>query len=219
MFSTCGIGEEVEFWFVTNHVILNTTFADSVIYVDVDVELTLCYSPNRKFVPCSSNYFEVYVYRGNVKPNINPPPATMDFILSVFSSSIFNITNNTSPNATLTRSIQTFSFPQNNSPGVTFAVRSRGACGKIFRMKMYYYYCKETYVNGVKFEKTPSPAKGFKHVTGNCSEYAITPNGAASFNRSCYDNGTWSNADDNLKCFCIKGYRPNSGSCSSKLIT
>ncbi|CAB4043908.1 ephrin type-A receptor 2 [Paramuricea clavata] len=86
-------------------------------------------------------------------------------------------------------------------------------------MKMYYYYCEETFIKGIKFERTLSPTKGFKNVTGNCSEYAIPQNGAkASFNIHCYSNGTWSKpAGDHLNCFCIEGFAPDktNGSCSS----
>ena len=86
---------------------------------------------------------------------------------------------------------------------------------------MYYYYCEETITNeGVKFEKTPSPAKGFKNATGNCSENSVPSNNVKTMNRYCYSNGTWGELKHgNLKCFCVEGYGPNKtdGSCSSKL--
>ncbi len=227
---TCGFGKKADFWIVTNYVNLNTTFAD-VIHVDVEAELTSCLYPvsGGTYIntPCYANYFEVYIYRGTdddkvYRPKPVPRSTDLDILLKVYSP-LYNITNNTktSPHATLTgRSIQTFSFPQNNSQGVAFAIRSTGACGSIYRMKMHYYYCEETFINGIKFEETASPAKGFKNVTGNCSEYAISLiNGTASFHRYCYENGNWSVLEDeNLKCFCIEGHSPNKidESCSSK---
>ena len=217
MVMTCGTGKAADLWFTTINVILKTTRAE-VIYVDVEAELTQCFHPgDNSKVPCHMNYFEVRIRYGKDGFIVdNQSNETLKNQLYNAFSPLYNITN-TSPHVIPTRNIQTFSFPQNNSPGVTFAVRSRGACGKIFRMKMYYYYCKETYVNGVKFGRTASPAKGFKNVTGNCSEYAISLNGTAGFNRYCYENGRWSNAKDNWKCFCVEGYTLNNGSCSSKL--
>ena len=134
---------------------------------------------------------------------------------------LYNITNNTSPTSTLTRTTQTFSFnKQNYSQGVTLAFRSRGACGSIFRIKVYYYYCEETINDAVKFERTLSPAEGFKNITGNCSENSVPSNNVKTVNRYCYSNGTWGKLEHgNLECFCVEGYEPNKtdGLCSSKL--
>ena len=222
---TCGTGQEADFWMITDYVNLNTTFAE-VIYVDVEAELIQCDNPlNTGKLPCYMNYFEVRIHLGedkvfiatSIPPNI---PLVEKQLYSIFSP-LYNISNSTSPHETLTRSTQTFSFPQNNSQGVTFAIRSKGACGTIFRMKMYYYYCEEKFFKGTKFERTASPAKGFRNVTGECSEHAIPPiNGTARFNRYCYENGNWSKLEDeNLKCFCVEGHTPNKidESCSSKL--
>jgi hypothetical protein len=83
---------------------------------------------------------------------------------------------------------------------VIFAVRSRGACGKIFRIKIYYMHvCKESIIKNIKFERTLSPAKGFKNVTGNCSENSIPSQNATSFKGYCYPNGSWRiPLDDNM---------------------
>ena len=181
--------------------------------MEIEAGFTLCYDGGKGDVPCYSKYFEVYIYPGKyILPEKN--------VTSYFKP-IYNITINTSPTATLTRTIQTFSFKsQNYSQGVTLAFRSKGACGSIFRIKMYYYYCEETFNKGIKFERISSPAKGFKNITGNCSENSVPSNNATSVTRYCYPNGTWSELDnDNLECFCVEGYAPNrkDESCSSKL--
>ena len=185
--------------------------------MDIEAELnTQCFNGGlRSYFPCYSNKFEVYAYHG--KDHIS-----VGNILDIFSQSLYNITNNTNlAKANLTRSTQTtFFFPQNNSEGVTFAVRSRGACGKIFRIKMYYHVCKEKIIKTIKFERTSSPAKGFKNVTANCLENSIPSQNAASFKGYCYPNGSWRiPLDDNMECLCVDGYTLNKrdGSCSSKL--
>ena len=214
--NTCGAGQEADFWFITQYVNLERPTSAEVIHVDVDAEFTLCDNPGRppsdSTVPCYSNYFEVYIYHGTGNKASYPQAFSLND--KMLYSPLYNITKNTLFN---TISNQTFSFLKNNSQDVMFAIRSKGACGTIFRMKMYYYYCEETFINGIKFEETASPAKGLKNVTGNCSDYAIPLiNGTASSNRYCYENGTWNElGDENLKCFCIEGYTPNNGSCSS----
>ena len=164
-------------------------------------------------MPCYSNDFEVYIFSGNyILDDVN--------VTSYFKP-FYNITINTSPTAILIRTTQTSSFhSENYSQGVTLAFRSRGACGDIFRIKMYYYYCEETFNKGIKFKRTSSPAEGFKNVTGNCSVNSVPSNNVTSVNRYCYPNGTWARLEnDNIQCFCVEGYAPNKkdGSCSSKL--
>ena len=179
-------------------------------------EFELCFDErNSKHTSCSSNYFQVYVYRGQNAPNIpsgNDPPAVKHYLLNTFSP-VYNITNNTSPvKATNKTENHTFTFHQNQSKGVTFGIRSRGACGRIYRMKMYYYYCEETCKNRVTFVETISPANGSKEVPGNCSVNSMLPNNETNSNGSCSSNGTWS-IPDTVNCSCIQGYSSDRGEC------
>ena len=211
--ATCGIGQEADFWFIAKYVNLNTTLAE-VIHVQIEAGHKLCYDAGTNtYEECYLDYFEVYIYSGKYELDIKNVPS--------YFKPLYSITNNTSPTATLTRTTQTFSFhKQNYSQGVTLAFRSRGACGSIFKIKMYYYYCEETINNGVKFERTLSSAERFKNITGNCSENSVPSNNVTSLNRYCYQNGTWGEPEHgNLECFCVEGYEPNEtdGSCSSKL--
>ena len=182
--------------------------------MEVEAGFTLCYNPGNGDVPCYSQYFEVYIFSGNyVLDEAN--------VTSYFKP-FYNITINTSPTTTLIRTTQTFSFhSQNYSQRVTLAFRSRGACGKIFKIKIYYYYCEETFNRGIKFERTSSPAQGFKNVTGNCSENSVPSNNVTSVNRYCYPNGTWNRfKNTNLQCFCAGGYEPvTDGPCASEFHT
>lgn len=211
--TTCGRGVEADFWFMTRHVDINITLAE-VIYVEVEAGFRLCYDFENGEVPCYSNYFQVYIYAGKYILDIKN-------VRSYFKPS-YNITTDISPTKTLTKTIHTFLLnSQYYSQVVTFAFRSRGACGSIFRTKMYYYYCEETFNKGIKFEETPSPAEGFKNVTGNCSENSVPSTGhtLTSVNRYCYPNGTWSKVenDKNLECYCVEGYEPvTDGTCASE---
>ena len=219
---TCGTTDEADFWSITPHINLDKSIAE-VINVDVEAELTRCIKiGERDLQPCFSNYFEFYIHRG--KNELNFRTVTISKLTEIFHP-LYNITNDTSSEATLTRRNQTFSFPQNNATGVTFAVRSRGACGSIFRIKMYYYYCKEIFINGLKFETTASPADGYKTVIAkNCSKNSI-PSINAKRNRTittfygyCSVNGTWSVPEyGNQTCLCVEGYMLKDGSCRGNI--
>ena len=211
--STCGTGKDAEFWFLTDYVNLGTSFAN-IIYIDVEAELTLCFNPGtNSYVPCYSKYFEVYLYRGKYEPH-SIYVALND--LHTFSP-LYNVSNHTVPGAELSsRSNQTFSFLQNNSHWVTFAVRSRGACGEIFGMKMYYYECEETFINGVHFQNNLSPSIGFKNVTGDCSGNSLPLHNTTNLIGFCHSNGSWSTGQE-TKCLCIRGYHPSKTTeCSRK---
>ena len=181
--------------------------------MEVEAGYTLCNNSTKGDTPCYSNYFEVYIFAG--KYILDETNVTSYF------KSFCNITIITSPTTTLTRTTQTFSFnTQNYSQGVTLAFRSRGACGSIFRIKMYYYYCEETISKGLKFKETLSPAEKFKSVTGYCSENSVPSNNTTSVNRCCYPNGTWSELEDDIKCVCAEGHAPiTDGSCTSECHT
>ena len=179
--------------------------------MEVEAGFKLCYNGGNGDVPCYSDYFEVYIYDG--KYTMNNENVTSYF------KPFYNITTNISPTATLIRTTQTSSFhSQNYSRGVTLAFRSRGTCGSISMIKTYYYYCEETFNRGIKFERTSSPAKGSKNVTGNCSVNSVSSNNVTSVNRYCYPNGTWGRFEnDNLQCFCVEGYEPvMDGPCASE---
>ena len=184
-----------------------------VMYVDVEGKFEICYDPgNNKHVPCTYDYFAVYINHGDEAPKIS--------VNKIFGklTFVYNITSSTKPNETEDVPFkETFSFNRNNTKGVTLAVRSRGACGKIFNITMYYYFCEERFIHSVKLKNTCSPKTGFKLVRANCSEHSIASGNTKSLEGRCYSNGSWSVNETN-KCLCTKGYEPNEKTgCSRKL--
>ena len=191
-----------------------------MIYVDVNGEFKLCYDPgNSKPIPCSYDYFAVYINRGDEAPKVtgNDAETRRQELLGKFSF-VDNITSSTKPSETENVPFkETFSFNRNNTKGVTLAVRSRGACGEIFNITMYYYYCEERFIHSVKLKNTSSPKTGFKLVRANCSENSMASGNTKSLEGRCYSNGSWSVNETN-KCLCTKGYEPNEKTgCSRKL--
>ena len=184
-----------------------------MIYVDIEGQFEPCFDPGKNTtVLCSSDYFAVYIHRGDEAPKIS-----WNDILGKFSF-VHNITSSTKPNETENVPFkETFSFNRNSTKGVTLAVRSRGACGKLFNITMYYYYCEETFIHSVKLENTFSPKTGFKLVRAHCSENSIASGNTKSLEGRCYSNGSWSVNETN-KCLCMKGYESNGKTgCSRKL--
>ena len=209
---TCANGIYADNWLITNPV--NILSPENLnIFVDVEAKLTMCHDISKAASQtCYSNYFEVYIHRGIVD-------ATKDNVFKKFSQSIYNITNHTSVNATLSRSYQTFSFSHTKPENVTFAVRSRGACGSIFGMKVYYFFCDDYFINGIKYKETVSPSKGYvKVVKGNCSKNTEIPSNGTVLRGNCRYNGSW-DVGDNVTCKCVKNYvlDKSKGNCSGKL--
>ena len=182
-------------------------------YIDVEGKFEPCYDPGKnEHVRCSYDYFAVYINRGDEAPKI-----TGNDILGKFSF-VHNITSSTKPSETENVPFkEIFYFNRNNTKGVTLAVRSRGACGKIFNITMYYYYCEERFIHSVKLKNTSSPKTGFKLVRANCSENSIASGNTKSLEGRCYSNGSWSVNETNI-CLCMKGYESNGKTgCSRKL--
>ena len=141
MSETCGTGDSAEFWLVTHPIRVEKPLAEEI-YVDVEAELTMCFNHNMNYVECQSNYFAIYIYRGLASLSVIPSPPTVTEFLKIFSHLVHNITNSTSPSANLSKSTQTFSFPRNNSEGVIFAVRSRGAYVLLLLQRIFYKWSK-----------------------------------------------------------------------------
>ena len=179
-----------------------------MIYFDVTAEFTLCINPDTgNSVPCSSNYFEVYIHRGKDRPEMNVETVKTD-LRSQFSS-LYNITTNNSLLSKIPREQkQIITLKLNKADGVTFAVRSRGACGKISNMTIYYYYCKEMFVNGARLKKTPSPRNRSKRVLASCPKNSQPSSNLTRLEGYCYRDGSWS-VNGDFKCLCFGKYELN----------
>ncbi|XP_028394329.1 ephrin type-B receptor 3-like [Dendronephthya gigantea] len=199
---TCGLGSSADFWFVTKYMNLPSSYAD-VIYVDVEAMLTAdkCFNPpdGSDFVPCFTSDFEVYTYREST------PEPERNTVVSLFNSHVYTFGNNSRPGITQSFS---FSFSRNGTTGVSFGVRSRGACGKIFNMTIYHYFCEEKFSNSIRLVKTSAPLSGSKLVPANCSQHSLPLNASTGLQGNCKSNGTWDMNED-FKCLCIEGYEPN----------
>ena len=210
---TCGGSKNN--WLFTEYIGVGETFADFV-HVNIEAELTLYGSGTRY-----RRLLQVYVYRGN--NSINIPIATSangwllnhtgllgDFISRYFTP-VYTITNTTRPKNVKGRGIvkenQTFPLHFNKTEGVLFGIKSKGACAEILKMKLYYYYCKEKFINSVKFENTTSPLNGSKEVAGNCSDNSSLSKDLTNLKGFCQSNGTWS-VNENVKCLCKEGFEP-----------
>ena len=189
----------------TKYVGLGETFADFV-HVNIEAELTLYHSGTR-----DSRLLQVYVYRGNSSIDI-PPREEMTGFISKYFTLVYTITNTTKPpnvkGQGIVKENQTFPLHLNKTDGVLFGIKSNGACAKIFKMKLYYYYCKEKFINSVKFENTTSPLNGSKEVAGNCSDNSSLSKDLTSLKGFCQSNGTWS-VNENVKCLCKEGFEPH----------
>ena len=194
----------------TKYIGLGKTFADFV-HVNIEAELTLYDSGTRY-----SRLLQVYVCRGNNCINIptvtkEKTAAAASFISRYFTP-VYTLTNTSKSKNVKGRGIvkenQTFPLHLNKTEGVLFGIKSKGACAEIFKLKLYYYYCKEKFINSVKFENTISPLNGSKEVAGNCSDNSSLSKDITSLKGFCQSNGTWS-VNENIKCLCKEGFEPH----------
>jgi hypothetical protein len=73
-------------------------------------------------------------------------------------------------------------------------------------MKIYYYECEETFIDGVNYQKTSSPITGFKTVIGECSKHSLPlSNVSANQIGFCYSDGSWGTGHE-AQCLCNEGY-------------
>ena len=199
------MGKHAEHWLLTRDFNLEKA-STGIIHVDIEAEFTMCLCPGVSSpVQCYSNHFEVYISLRNIEIYPTDYEIQISDIYQLFSP-LYNISNHTGTEAEwLSRNNQTFSFHPNNSHWLTFAIRSRGACGSIFRMKMYYYECEELFIKGVHFQNVSSPITGFKNVIGHCSEQSVSLHNTKNQTGICHYNGSWTIPQE-IKCLCYEGY-------------
>ena len=83
---------------------------------------------------------------------------------------------------------------------------------------MYYFFCNEYFINGVKFEATASLANGSeKVVIPDCSENTEKPSNITVLKGNCTYDGNW-DVEDNVTSMCAKNHilDRHTGKCSCK---
>ena len=162
---------------------------------------------------CFKDGFELFKYNGVGEPKIprdekgsrneQKRQETKAYFYENFTF-LGNITGNTTSmdpvNTTFTLNFKEFCE-------ITFGIKSRGACGSVIRIKVYYYICKEIFIKSVMFKRTLSPQNGTKEVFGNCSANSRRGSHMSDLRAFCHSNGSWS-AERNISCLCEGGYEP-----------
>ena len=118
------------------------------------------------------------------------------------------------PSSTTRSYFETYPFTLDPSEtGFYVAIRDKGTCVGISRLRVYRYNCPSRQVGLVLYPETPAPVSGSVNVNFSCVDNAYIPeseNGTVT----CYHNGTWSTA----VCECNVGYKNTGTNCGGKSI-
>ncbi|XP_028394326.1 ephrin type-B receptor 2-like [Dendronephthya gigantea] len=209
-YHTCAGGEELELWLLTKTLTSNQSLPDVKLYIEIESQMEECEVQNGV---CFKDGFELFKYNGTGEPEIQvDTKATGDKKEKQKAKAFFdehftflgNITGNTT---SMDRVNTTFTLNFKEFRDITFGIKSRGGCGSVIRIKVYYYICEETFIKSVMFKKTLSPQNGTKVVFGNCSLNSRRSSHMGDLKAYCYSNGSWS-TEKNISCLCDRGYEP-----------
>ena len=189
---------------------MNRTLYDVKLYIEIESQMEPCDNRNGT---CFKDAFELFRYNGEGTPEVPYEPGksgveleaelkkAREFLQSNFTY-IGNITGNSTSkeimNTTITLNLKKFRT-------ITLGIKSRGSCGTVIRMKVYYIVCKETFINNVMFRKTLAPQNGTKVVFGNCSANSKVDLSVGNLTAFCHSNGSWS-TEGEIVCRCKEGY-------------
>ena len=90
---------------------------------------------------------------------------------------------------------------------ITFGISAKVVDATVYGIKVFYYYCEETFIKNIYFPKTSSSAKQPKAVNGSCSENSKSLNNGTEFEALCLQNGTWTRRNGS-ECLCVGGFEP-----------
>ena len=187
---------------------MSQTLYDVKLYVEIESQMKRCDNKNGN---CFKDAFELFRYNSERTPEVPFEPRkssdeaekkkAREFLQSNFTY-IGNITGNSTSeeimNTTFTLNLKKFRT-------ITFGIKSRGSCGTVIRMKVYYIVCKETFINNLMFRKTLAPQNGTKVVFGSCSANSRVDLGVGNLVALCHSNGSWS-TEGEIVCRCKEGY-------------
>ena len=189
---------------------MSQTLYDVRLCIEIESQMEPCDNRNGN---CFKDAFELFRYNGEGTPEVPYEPGksvegleaelkkAREFLQSNFTY-IGNITGNSTSeeimNTTITLNLKKFRT-------ITLGIKSRGSCGTVIRMKVYYIVCQETFINSVMFRKTLAPQNGTKVVFGNCSANSRVDLSVGNLTAFCHSNGSWSTKEE-IVCRCKEGY-------------
>ncbi|CAB4026082.1 ephrin type-B receptor 1 isoform X4, partial [Paramuricea clavata] len=213
-YRTCSGEMENEVWLVANTLNVNQTIYDVKLHVEIESQMEMCESKD----PCFKDGFELFTYNGEGEPKV---PFNKNSGVNVekekekareFFHNNFTYLGNITGNATSKERVNTsFTLNLKEFREITFGIKSRGGCGKVSRIKVYYYVCHETFIKSVMFKKTSAPQNGTTEVLGirSCSANTVPVSSMGDLRAYCHSNGSWSTEGDrDMVCMCVKGYEP-----------
>ena len=106
------------------------------------------------------------------------------------------------PSSTTRAYFETYSFTLDPSDtGFYVALRDKGTCVGISRLRVYHYICPSRQVGLVLYPETPAPISGSININVKCVDNAVV---SGSPKVTCHSNGTW--GPDISQCECNVGY-------------
>ena len=116
------------------------------------------------------------------------------------------------PSSTTRSYFETYPFTLDASDtGFYVALRDKGTCVGISRLRVYRYNCPSRQVGIVLYPETPAPETGSEGVDVSCVANA---NISGSPQVICHSNGTWGPENPVCKCHC--GYEEDPPVCGGK---
>ena len=195
---------------------INQTLDDVKMFIEIDSKMANC--DNEDGI-CFRDGFEIFTYNGNGEPVIPFPfngNSEEKGKNSIYFNNNFDFLGNITGNETSKeRFIKMFTIQVKKFNDITFGIKSTGACGTLFRMKIFYYVCQQKYKNSILLTRTLSPPNGTKVIYGNCSTNSEKLTKTSGLRAYCHSNGTWF-LEKNASCLCRKGYEPTKEGCQGK---
>ena len=148
---------------------------------------------------CKKNFLcnlTVYIHKGK-DPNI-PTKNPKTYLYSNFY--LVDVIKAVAGNKTTTRFKLSYSGQY-----ITFGISAKVVDATVYGIKVFYYYCEETFIKNIYFPKTSSSAKQPKAVNGSCSENSKSLNNGTEFEALCLQNGTWTRRNGS-ECLCVGGF-------------